>query len=143
MNRRNHHRRYMLVFSALLAGLLLATTALAQFEIARFTIDSGGGTSSGGGFDLSGTIGQADAGTMSDGTLILNGGFWTPAECTCLSDVNSDGLIDGLDIQGFVDCLVGVGALCECADRFTDGVLDINDVPDFVDDLLTGAICGL
>lgn len=143
MNRRNAYIRHMLAIPVLFSALLLTSTAVAQFEIARFTIDGGGGTSSGLGFDLSGTIGQADAGTMTDGTFTLNGGFWTPVECTCLSDVNADGQIDGLDIQGFVDCLVGVGAICECADRFTDGVLDINDVPDFVNDLLTGAICGL
>ena len=142
MNRRNVYVRHMFAIPALLAALLLAGTALGQFEIARFTIDGGGGTSSGGGFDLSGTSGQPDAGSISGGGFEINGGFWTPVECACLSDVNGDGLIDGRDIQSFTDCLVGIGIICECADHLTDGVLDINDVPDFVNDLLTGATCG-
>lgn len=131
----------MLTILALFSVSILSASAVAQFEITRFTIDGGGGTSSGLDFDLSGTVGQADAGTMSDGTFTVNGGFWASVECACLSDVNGDGLIDGLDIQDFVDCLVGVGAICECADLLGDGVLDINDVPDFVDDMLTGATC--
>jgi len=40
------------------------------------TIDGGGGASSGGGFTISGTIGQPDAGAMSGGGFTLAGGFW-------------------------------------------------------------------
>lgn len=43
------------------------------------TLDGGGGTSSGGAFGLSGTIGQADAEEMSGGAFVLRGGFWLPA----------------------------------------------------------------
>ena len=51
--------------------------ALAQsFSIDWFTIDGGAGTSTGGGYSLSGTIGQADAGMMSGGNYSLAGGFW-------------------------------------------------------------------
>src|SRR5690606_5636596 len=35
-----------------------------------------GGTSTGGVYSVSGTIGQPDAGTMSGGNFTLNGGFW-------------------------------------------------------------------
>ena len=41
-----------------------------------FTIDGGGGTSTGGIYSVSGTIGQPDAGTMSGGNFTLQGGFW-------------------------------------------------------------------
>jgi hypothetical protein len=55
----------------------LAPAASAQLSISWFTIDSGGGTSSGGGFTLSGTIGQPDASTtLTGGTFTLTGGFW-------------------------------------------------------------------
>jgi hypothetical protein len=40
------------------------------------TIDGGGGTSTGGTYTVSGTIGQPDAGTMSGGNYTLQGGFW-------------------------------------------------------------------
>lgn len=41
------------------------------------TIDGGGGTSTGSVYSVSGTIGQPDAGTMSDSGYSLNGGFWS------------------------------------------------------------------
>ena len=58
-----------------------------------------------------------------------------------LSDVNEDGQRDGLDVQGFTECLVATGKNCACADL--DGVpgLDFNDVAVFVADLLGGAAC--
>lgn len=55
----------------------LATSAQ-NFSIDWYTIDGGGGTSAGGNFSLSGTIGQPDAGvTMTNGTFSLTGGFWS------------------------------------------------------------------
>jgi hypothetical protein len=62
----------------LLAGLLTsAAISHAQpFDISWYTIDGGGGSSSGGTFSLSGTIGQPDAGHMSGGNFTLDGGFW-------------------------------------------------------------------
>ena len=42
-----------------------------------FTIDGGGGTSTGGVYSVSGTIGQTDAGTQSGGPYSLTGGFWS------------------------------------------------------------------
>ena len=61
--------------------------------------------------------------------------------CNCPADVNVDLLIDGGDIQPFVDCLLGNGSNCECADL--DGVagLDFNDVAAFVSDLVGGEPC--
>jgi pectate lyase len=41
-----------------------------------FTVDAGGGTSAGGDFSLTGTIGQPDAGRLSGGDFVLRGGFW-------------------------------------------------------------------
>ncbi len=63
---------------ALISTLLVdASVARAQtYSIASFTIDGGGGTSSGGSFTLSGTIGQAAPGTLKGGSYALIGGFW-------------------------------------------------------------------
>src|SRR5438093_4963130 len=59
--------------------LFLATSAFAQsYSIDWFTIDGGGATSTGGVYQLSGTIGQPDAGAMmSGGNYSLDGGFWS------------------------------------------------------------------
>jgi hypothetical protein len=47
------------------------------YDLTWNTIDGGGVTfATGGAYQLGGTIGQADAGTMSGGTYTLNGGFW-------------------------------------------------------------------
>jgi hypothetical protein len=56
---------------------LSAFSASADYSIDWFTVDSGGGTSSGGQFSLSGTIGQPDAGLQAGGPFVLNGGFWS------------------------------------------------------------------
>ena len=52
------------------------STHAQQYRIDWFTIDGGGGTSSGGPYTLSGTIGQPDAGRLSGGTFVIEGGFW-------------------------------------------------------------------
>jgi hypothetical protein len=60
--------------------LLLAETTVvrAQYAIDWYKISGGGGTSSGGNFSVSGTIGQHDAGnTVTGGNFSLTGGFWS------------------------------------------------------------------
>jgi hypothetical protein len=63
----------------LLFGLLLALSGFAQqYSIDWYKIAGGGGTSSGGNYSLSGTIGQPDAsGAMTGGNYSLTGGFWS------------------------------------------------------------------
>src|SRR5262249_29717070 len=54
----------------------LSTTA--QQSIDWYKISSGGGSSAGGTYQVSGTIGQPDAGlAMSGGKYSLTGGFWS------------------------------------------------------------------
>ena len=63
----------------LLAGSLLCglqNLCAQNFSIDWFTIDGGGGGSTGGVYAISGTIGQPDAGTMTGGNYTLVGGFW-------------------------------------------------------------------
>jgi hypothetical protein len=56
---------------------LLASALAQSYSIDWSTIDGGGGTSTGGVYSVSGTIGQPDAGpTMSGGNYTLQGGFW-------------------------------------------------------------------
>jgi hypothetical protein len=56
---------------------LLVFGARAQdYSINWYTVDGGGGTSTGGVYTLSGTIGQPEAATLSGGSYTLAGGFW-------------------------------------------------------------------
>lgn len=63
-----------------LLGFLLSVSCFGawgqSYSIDWSTIDGGGGTSTGGVYTVSGTIGQPDAGTMSGGNYTLQGGFW-------------------------------------------------------------------
>jgi len=59
------------------ALLLAVRSASAQsFSIDWYSVDGGGGTSTGGVYSLSGTIGQPDAGVHTGGPYTLVGGFW-------------------------------------------------------------------
>ena len=54
-----------------------ATSAQAQwYSLDWSTIDGGGGTSTGGIYAVTGTIGQPDAGRISGGNYSVDGGFW-------------------------------------------------------------------
>ena len=83
------NKQTLRVLGLAVALMLLGSVTLAQarsndaipagggHEVAWSTIDSGGAMfSTGGGYSLGGTIGQADAGTLSSGSYALNGGFW-------------------------------------------------------------------
>jgi len=60
-----------------LAFILLPATLTAQnFNIDWYKVAGGGGASANGQFALTGTLGQANAGTMSDSNYSLTGGFW-------------------------------------------------------------------
>jgi hypothetical protein len=58
-------------------GLLLVSIQAQDYSLNWFTVDGGGGTSIGGIYAVTGTIGQPDAGTMSGGPFSLVGGFWS------------------------------------------------------------------
>lgn len=69
----------------LLLVILAASAVSAQYELSWYTIDGGGGQSSGGNFTLTGTIGQADAAYSAGGKYELLGGFW-PGGPLCFID---------------------------------------------------------
>lgn len=71
---------------ALLTTLaLLLTTAIvmgqggAGYDLSWWTVDGGGGESSGDDYALAGTVGQPDAATLTGGDYSLVGGFWAGA----------------------------------------------------------------
>ena len=75
--------RSRLVIALVVLGCVLSivtvATATNQYTIDWWTVDGGGATgieSSDGRFTLSGSIGQPDAGTVSNDTYTVDGGFW-------------------------------------------------------------------
>jgi hypothetical protein len=107
------------------AGLAAAD----EFEISRSTIDGGGVMfSAATDFELSGTIGQPDAGSMSGGEFELTGGFWFAIP---LGDCEDDGDVDLFDYAGFEACITGPGQAvdfgCRCYDVDRNGTVDLAD----------------
>ena len=127
--------------ACLIAVLLTAATSSAQiFDLSWYTIDGGGEMfTAGGSFELSGTIGQPDAGTMSGGNFELTGGFWairggdSPPCDPC--DMNCDGDINALDIEPFLDLLFGGGDPCAACsgDVNGDGGINALDIEPFLE----------
>jgi hypothetical protein len=60
--------------------LLVCNSAFAQYSLDWFTVDGGGGTTSDGVYEISGTIGQPDAGSVITGDYVIEGGFWSDLE---------------------------------------------------------------
>lgn len=104
-----------------------------QFEITWYTIDAGGTNNSiGGAFELSGTIGQPDAGpTMSGGQFTLAGGFWPGVNNgpACPGDLNGDGELNFFDVSAF---LTAYNAMDPIADFTGDGNFNFFDVSAFL-----------
>lgn len=66
----------VLIVLTLSSAVVFAQTG-GGYDLSWSTVDGGGGTSSGGSFSLSGTVGQPDASqAMTGGTYTLQGGFW-------------------------------------------------------------------
>jgi len=115
------------------------------YDLSWHTIDGGGGTSTGGNFSLSGTIGQPDAGVMTGGAFELRGGFWTSGggpTLLCPGDIVTsdtllpppDGVVDGADLAYLIgDWGVNPGSPADIVDNDTlqpppDGVVDGADL---------------
>jgi hypothetical protein len=95
-------------WATIVCALITAVVA-ADYDLSWYTIDGGGDMwSTGGGFELSGTIGQPDAAAvMTGGGFALTGGFWSlgaggEAPPGCVGDLNCDGSITFGDINPFV-----------------------------------------
>ena len=113
-------------------------TQAQDFTIDWFTIDGGGGFCTGESFELTGTIGQFDAGqTISGEQYSLTGGFWVrPNPTFVLGDLNGDGVLDLLDVAPFIQAITD-GTLIPEADINGDGFVNLLDVDPFID-LLVG-----
>ena len=112
-----------------------------QYAIDWHTVDGGGGISSGGGYTVSGTIGQHDAGgALAGGGYTVIGGFWAgvgAASDACnVADLSEPhGVLDLSDINAFVSAFVTQGP---AADIVPDGIYDLADIGAFVGAFVAG-----
>jgi hypothetical protein len=110
------------------------SAGLATFDLSRFTIDSGGvNGATGGGFELSATIGQPDAVVLSGGGLTLAGGFWFGQSP---GDANEDGGVDLFDYRELERCASGpestpIPPACAPFDVDGDHDIDLKDISEF------------
>jgi hypothetical protein len=130
--------------------LALAGSTSGEITIDWYTMDGGGamGSTDGqpSGLELSGTIGQTDAGPgapgMTGGNISLTGGFWVfdtiapfvPCGDSA-GDFDGDGDVDLVDFGEFQLCFTGgTGTLadgCDCADFDGDNDADLVDFGSF------------
>jgi len=73
---RAHNIRQWLWYFIILHSAFILPALGQSYSIDWYTVDGGGGISTGGVYAVSGTIGQPDAGAMSGGNYTLQGGFW-------------------------------------------------------------------
>ena len=127
-------KRTRLAVSVVISVSVAATLMADDINIDWWTIDAGGGMlSTGDTLELSGTVGQPDAGTpLSGGDLKLVGGFW-PAfageDDFCFGDLTGDdaiGLADLAQLLGHY-AMTG-GAEYEDGDLDGDGDVDLSDL---------------
>ncbi len=129
---------YNLIPTAVLAVALgFVSSARAQtYDLSWYTVDGGGDMwTSGGTYELSGTIGQPDAGVvMTGGDFELVGGFWAAgAPCTLNGDLNYDGTIDLLDLSQLLANFGTLGgATYEDGDLNGDGAVDLIDLSELL-----------
>lgn len=114
------------------AGVSSASAQL--FEIPWYTVDAGGGTSVGSGFELTGTVGQPDAGPeLTSGNYLLEGGFWygsSGPSNSCRPDFTHDGVLDFFDVSAFLAAYSAMDPSADFATPF--GVFDFFDVSAFI-----------
>ena len=133
------------VVSIMIVGAFSLATQRAHaqaYDIPWHTVDGGGETSSGGGFELSGTIGQPDAGpamtTMTGGGFELTGGFWAgagDAPCNLADQAPPFGVLDLADITAFVSAFTGQNP---AGDLDGNGLFDLADITIFVNAFTSG-----
>jgi hypothetical protein len=126
--------------ACLMMALIAFSAAVAQlagppsYDLSWHTLDGGGATfSTGGGFELGGTIGQHDAGPpggMTGGGFQLVGGFWAgggggePVD-PCPPDITGDLLINVDDLLAVIGSWGDAGGPADIND---DNIVNVNDL---------------
>jgi hypothetical protein len=140
-----HHLLSIRSLATACAGILLAAgPALAQVtDLSWNTMDCGGGTSSGGAFTVSGTIGQPDAGDLSGGGFALAGGFWGGVGSISLCYPNCDAstaapVLNIADFACFLNKFAAGDSYANCDGSTASPVLNIADFACFLNQFAAG-----
>ena len=130
------------VFSMIVGVLTVSfTAAVAQmaapagYDLSWNTVDGGGGISTGGTFELSGTVGQPDASMipMTGGTFEVSGGFWPGSAAPapeCVGDVNHNGVVN---IDDLVLVITHWGQAGGQGDVNHNNIINIDDLVQVMD----------
>ena len=105
-----HYRKVSHATVFLMLGLLSAVATVlgqagGQYDLSWWTVDGGGGESTGGSYAMAGTIGQPDASALAGDPYTLAGGFWpggasTPPIAT-IDLIYPDSVTQGSDLVYF------------------------------------------
>lgn len=121
-----------------------------NFKVNWFSIAGGSETSTGSGYEVSGTTGQSDAGDpLTGGGFEVISGFWAGTESpptVTRGDMNCDGGVDFEDIDSFVAALINrddyESEYPDCnyfnADIDENGRVDFEDIDGFIECLING-----
>ena len=116
------------VLFMLLLVMFCGATSMGDYELSWYTIDGGGGVSTGGSYTLTGSIGQPDAGYMYGENYEMLGGFWTGGPLC---------FVDFEDFARFAELWLVTGPDLP-ADLYEDqyNIVDYFDLEKFVEDWL-------
>jgi len=67
---------FLILVAVFLLTIQVVQAAETDYGLTWWTVDAGGGSSTGGDYLLTGTIGQAEPGVMNGGYYSIIGGFW-------------------------------------------------------------------
>ncbi len=127
--KRSRFIAYSLAIVICAGAAALAPVGGGDFDLSWHTIDGGGGSSTGGGFELAGTIGQADAGAvLTGGEFTLTGGYWAAVAGVtdpCPADLDDSGAVDFGDILAILSAWGNKGGP---EDLDGSGVVDFGDI---------------
>ena len=115
------------ILSIIIFTVAISTASDTQYQLNWSTIDGGGGTSSGGQYVLTGTIGQPDADYSAGGNYELLGGFW-PGGPLCIVEFG--------DFARFAEHWLGSGSGL-AGDLDGDSDVDLEDLRRLADNWLS------
>jgi hypothetical protein len=127
--------------SLALASLALASSVHAQFTIDWYTIDNGGGRTTAGAFEVTGSIGLPDASDVFLGGLFeLRGGFW-PSAAACYANCDNSSstpILTANDFQCFLNKFAAGDPAANCDNSTNAPVLNVNDFQCFLNTFAAG-----